>query len=168
MHFSFLEALRSYGRIKCRRGTASKMAIPALDTFHYLLLLPFRSPPFMLLGLLVFKLVSEMSLLTLGATSIRVRLHSVTPKRTKRISHPVRFISGDLIWQIVTIRILAQVLRRCGHLQTKHGILQSKYGVPDLNQIDQCTAEQDAAQLGNNRRKITLRHAARASRAKRG
>ena len=35
-----------------------------------------------------------------------VRLHSVTrpsgPKRTKRISHPVRFISGDLIWQIVT------------------------------------------------------------------
>ena len=35
-----------------------------------------------------------------------VRLHSVTrpsgPKRTKRISQPVRFISGDLIWQIVT------------------------------------------------------------------
>jgi hypothetical protein len=136
MHFSFLEALRSYGRIKCRRGTASKMAIPALDTFHYLLLLPLRSPLlFMLLGLLVFKLVSGMSLLTLGASSIR---------------------------------ILAQVLRRCGHLQTKHSILQSKYGVPDLNQIDQCTAEQDAAQLGNNRRKITLRHAARASRAKRG
>jgi hypothetical protein len=36
-----------------------------------------------------------------------IRLHSVTrqsgPKRTKRISQPVRFISGDLIWQIVTL-----------------------------------------------------------------
>ena len=28
---------------------------------------------------------------------------AIWPKRTKRISHPVRFISGDLIWQIVTI-----------------------------------------------------------------
>jgi hypothetical protein len=27
---------------------------------------------------------------------------AIWPKRTKRISHPVRFISGDLIWQIVT------------------------------------------------------------------
>jgi hypothetical protein len=48
-------------------------------------------------------------------------------------------------------------------LQTKYGILQSKYGAQNLNQTDQCTAEQDAAQLGNNRCKITLRHAARTS-----
>src|SRR5271163_18596 len=46
--------------------------------------------------------------------------------------------------------------------QTKYGILQSKYGAQSLSQIDQCTTEQDAAHLGNNRRKITLRHAARA------
>ena len=61
-----------------------------------------------------------------------------------------------------SMRILARVLRRYGHLymlQTKYGNLQSKYGAQDLNQIDQCTAEQDAAQLDNNRRKITLRHA---------
>jgi hypothetical protein len=49
-----------------------------------------------------------------------------------------------------SMRILARVLRRYGHLymlQTKYGILQSKYGAQNLNQIDQCTAEQDAAQL---------------------
>lgn len=60
-----------------------------------------------------------------------------------------------------SMRILVRVLRRCGHLyvlQTKYGILQSKYGAQNLNQIDQCTAEQDAAQLGDNR----LRYAARA------
>ena len=59
-----------------------------------------------------------------------------------------------------TMRILARVLRRVGHLyelQTKHGVLQSRYGPQNLNRIDQCTAEQDAKELGNNRRKITLR-----------
>lgn len=65
-----------------------------------------------------------------------------------------------------TMRILARVLRRRGHtyeLQTKHGILQSKYGAQNLNRIDQCTAEQDGKEVGNNRRKITLRYAAKAS-----
>jgi hypothetical protein len=47
-------------------------------------------------------------------------------------------------------------------LQTKHGILQSRYGHQNLNRIDPCTVEQDAKELGNNRRKITLRYAARA------
>jgi hypothetical protein len=64
-----------------------------------------------------------------------------------------------------TMRVLARVLRRCGHtyeLQTKHGILQSRYGAQNLNRIDQCTAEHDAKELGNNRRKITLRYAAKA------
>ena len=49
-------------------------------------------------------------------------------------------------------------------LQTKHCILQSKYGTQNPNQIDQCITEQDAAQLDTNTCKITLRHAARASR----
>ncbi len=64
-----------------------------------------------------------------------------------------------------TMRVLARVLRRCGHtyeLQTKYGILQSKYGAQNLNRIDQCTAGQDGEELGNNRRKITLRYAAKA------
>ena len=37
------------------------------------------------------------------------------------------------------------------------------YGTQNLNRIDQCTAEQDGKELGNNRRKITLRYAAKAS-----
>jgi transposase InsO family protein len=64
-----------------------------------------------------------------------------------------------------TMRVLVRVLRRCGHtyeLQTKYGILQSKYGAQNLNRIDQCTARQDSEELGNNRRKITLRYAAKA------
>src|ERR1700733_15591073 len=48
-------------------------------------------------------------------------------------------------------------------LQTKHGILQSKYWVQNLNHIDQCTTEVDSRELGNSRCKITLRYAAKAS-----
>jgi hypothetical protein len=65
-----------------------------------------------------------------------------------------------------TMRILARILRRCGHLyeiQTKYGILHSRYGAQNLNRIDQCTAEEDGKELGNNRRKISLRYAAKAS-----
>jgi hypothetical protein len=65
-----------------------------------------------------------------------------------------------------TMRILARVLRRSGHtyeLQTKHGILQSRYSAQNLNRLDPCTAEQDGKELSNNRRKITLRYAAKAS-----
>jgi hypothetical protein len=64
-----------------------------------------------------------------------------------------------------TMRILTRVLRRVGHLyelQTKHGILQSRYGPQNLNRINQYTAEQDAKELDNNRRKITFRYAAKA------
>jgi hypothetical protein len=63
------------------------------------------------------------------------------------------------------MRILARVLRRYGYLyelQTKYGILQSRYGAQNLNRLNPCTAEQDKTELGNNRRKITLRHAAKA------
>jgi hypothetical protein len=65
-----------------------------------------------------------------------------------------------------TMRILARVLQRVGHLyelQTKRDILQSRYGVQNLNRIDQCTAEEDGKELGDNRRKITLRYVAKAS-----
>jgi hypothetical protein len=65
-----------------------------------------------------------------------------------------------------TMRVLARVLRRRGHtyeLQTKYGILQSRYGAQNLNRIDQCTAEEDGKELGDSRRKITLRYAAKAS-----
>jgi hypothetical protein len=63
------------------------------------------------------------------------------------------------------MRVLIRVLRRYGHvyeLQIKYGILQSKYGTQNLNRINQCTAEQDGEELDNNRRKITLRYAAKA------
>jgi hypothetical protein len=63
------------------------------------------------------------------------------------------------------IRILARVLRRYGYLyelQTKYGILQSRYGAQNLNRLNPYTAEQDGTKLGNNRRKITLRYAAKA------
>ena len=62
-----------------------------------------------------------------------------------------------------TMRILVRVLRRHGHtyeLQTKYGILKSKYGAQNLNRIDQCTAEEDGKELGDSRCKITLRYAA--------
>jgi IS30 family transposase len=64
-----------------------------------------------------------------------------------------------------TIRLLCRVLRRRGNtyeLQTKHGILRSLYGPQNLNRIDQATAEADGREIGNNRRKITLRYAAKA------
>jgi hypothetical protein len=62
------------------------------------------------------------------------------------------------------IRLLCRVLRRRGHtyeLQTKHGILRSRYGPQNLNRIDQATAEIDGREIGNNRRKVTLRYAAK-------
>ena len=49
----------------------------------------------------------------LGTTCKAPLCHSaIWPKRTKRISHPVRFISGDLIWQIVTLPVLSRLLGR--------------------------------------------------------
>jgi len=57
-------------------------------------------------------------------------------------------------------RVFYRVLQRRGHLytfQTKHGILCSRCTVKNLNQIDQATAEVDAREIGNNRRKIILR-----------
>jgi hypothetical protein len=64
------------------------------------------------------------------------------------------------------MRVLARVLRRRGHtyeLQTKYGILQSKYGAQNLNRIDQRKAEEDSKEPGDSRRKITLRYTAKAS-----
>jgi hypothetical protein len=78
---------------------------------------------------------------------------------------PLKVPKKDRPSGAVTMRVLAQVLRWVGHLyelQTKQGTLQSRYGTQSLSRIDQCTAEQDAKEPGNNRRKITLRHAAKA------
>jgi len=74
----------------------------------------------------------------------------------------IRVPKKDRPSSATTMRILVRVLRRCGHpyeLQTKYGILKSKYGAQNLNRIDQCTAEEDGKELGNSRRKITLRYA---------
>jgi hypothetical protein len=63
------------------------------------------------------------------------------------------------------VRLLCKVIRQKGHLyelQTKYGILRSFYAVKNLNAVAQTTAELDNREIGNNRRKITLRHAAKA------
>src|ERR1700722_6047388 len=96
-------------------------------------------------------------------------VESLPERKGKRVprfkNHPSVISKKDKPSDATMMRVLVRVLRRRGHtyeLQTKHGILQ-KYGPQNLKRIDQCTAKEDGKELGDNRRKITLRYTAKAS-----
>jgi hypothetical protein len=77
---------------------------------------------------------------------------------------PFRFPKQDRSSGASATRIFYRVLRRRVHLytlQSKHSILCSSYAAKTLSQIDQATAEVDAREIGNSRRKITHRYAAK-------
>ena len=94
----------------------------------------------------------------------------ISTKNAVRLSNSSRAI---IVLLKYLRRIDPAVLRRCVSLRESSDVVDTRTSfrpstasssrAQNLNRIDQCTAEEDEKELGDSRRKIMLRYAAKAS-----